>query len=984
MRASRRTVCLLMLAPLAASLSCGGSSDAVGPDGPVGSVEVSPAVDTVRVGGSVTLQAIVHDTKGRVMSGRSVFWDSEHTDIATVNDQGVVTGIAPGDVTVAASVSGKSGSATVTVLPPGVATVKIDPPSASVQIGGTVQLNASTLDADGNPLTGRSIEWSSSDDKTAAVDQNGKVTGVAAGSATITATSEGKSATATITVSAKPVASVSVSPDSPDITVGQTVQLHATTLDSDGKTLTGRSVSWESSDDGIATVSSSGLVTGIAPGSATISATSEGKTGRAQVSVAPVPANSVIVSPSSATIIVGQTMQLSAQVTDSKGNVLPGRSVSWSSDKPSIATVSGSGVVKGMAQGTATITASSEGKTGHATITVNPVPVASVDVAPSSANLNVGDTKQLTATPKDADGHPLSGRTVTWSSSNPSSVTVSTSGLVTAAAPGSAVITAMSEGQRGFATINVAQVAVASVDISPQNPSIAIGDQVTLTATPRDANGHALSGRSVQWFSSEESTAGITPTSATTAVVTGKAIGQATITATSEGQTGRTTVTVTQAAVETVVVSPADTTIQVGGSAQFSAVTKDKNGNTLTGRSVTWSSNNPGVASIDAQSGKVTGVSQGSATITATSEGKTGTTQITVVPVPVGSVDVSPSSQSVQVGDTTRFTATVKDAQGNALTDRTVTWASSNPQIATVDAQGLAKGVAEGTVTITATSSDDRSKTGSATLNVTPMAVGSIVVSPHEASVPVYHTVQLGATTLDVNGRPLTGRTISWASSAPAIASATVAGPSTDAVVVTGILAGPATITASVEGHSDAASITVTPPLVSMVVVDPPSQTLVAGESTQLTAKRLDEQGHELSNDSLTWESKSPDVASVSASGLVEARAPGTAVITATSQKVSGSATITVIPVPVAKVTVLPADTTLKEGDSVQLVATLTSATGDILVGRSVTWSSAPDGFATVDQNGRVKAQKAGTATITATSENVSGTATVTILKKEH
>ncbi|HEX6964194.1 MAG TPA: Ig-like domain-containing protein [Gemmatimonadaceae bacterium] len=894
MHASRRTVCLLTLAPIVASLSCGGSSDAVGPSGPVASVEVTPAADTVRVGGSVTLQVVVHDPQGHVVTAKTVFWDSEHPEIATVDDQGVVTGVAPGNVTVAASVSGKSGSATITVLPPGVASVTIDPSGASVQVGGTVQLHATTLDANGNALTGRGISWSSSANATATVDQNGVVTGVAPGSATITATSEGKSATATVQVSTKPVASVTVSPSSTQITVGQTVQLHATTLDAQGKTLTGRSISWQSSNDGIATVSSSGLVTGVAQGTVTISATSEGKTGKAQVGVAPVPANAVIISPSSATIVIGQTMQLSAQVTDAKGNVLQGRSITWTSQQSNIATVDANGKVTGVAQGTATITATSGSASGHATITVNPVPVASVDVAPSSANLNVGGTQQLTATPKDANGHPLSGRTISWSSNNPGAADVNAStGLVTAKAPGSAVITATCEGQKGFATINVAQVAVASVDISPQNPSVAVGDTLTLTATPKDANGNVLTGRSVQWFSSEESTASISPTGATTALVTGKGVGQATITATSGDAQGKATVTVTQAAVASVVVSPAADTIQAGGSVQLSAVTKDKNGNTLSGRTIAWSSSNAGVASVDAN-GKVTGVSAGSATITATSEGKSGTAQITVTPAPVGSIRISPDS----------------------------------------------------------------------------------------ASVPVYHTVQFSAAAFDVNGQPVKGSTVMWASSNGQIATATASGPS--ASTVAGIAPGLAMIIASAEGRADSAKIAVTPPLVARIVVAPPSDTLVIGGTAQLVATRLDEQGNPLSGDSITWESNHPNVATISETGLVSGVALGTATMTASSEGVKGSSAITVIPVPVAKVVVAPADTTMTAGDHAQLRVTLADAAGDTLsiLGRTITWASSDDHLAGVDQKGVVTAKMPGVATITATSEGQPGSSTITIVKK--
>ena len=229
-----------------------------------------------------------------------------------------------------------------------------------------------------------------------------------------------------------PVASVSVSPPSASVLVGGTVSLVATTLDSAGGVLTGRAVTWSSSNTGIATVNGSGVVTALAPGSSTMTATSEGKTGTASVAVSSVPVASVTVAPATASPPVGQTVQLTATPQDASGNPLSGRAITWSSSSTTVATVSGSGLVTARAAGSATITATSEGQSGTAAITVPaPAPVASVSVSPASATLQIGQTVQLTATPKDANGNPLTGRTITWGSSNTAVATVTGSGLVT-------------------------------------------------------------------------------------------------------------------------------------------------------------------------------------------------------------------------------------------------------------------------------------------------------------------------------------------------------------------------------------------------------------------------------------------------------------------------------------------------------------------------------------------------------------------------
>src|SRR5213079_1429559 len=246
-----------------------------------------------------------------------------------------------------------------------------------------------------------------------------------------------------------PVASVDGTPPTATVQAGQTVQLTATPRDANGAALSGRVVTWSSSNTSVATVSTSGLVSGVTPGSATITATSEGKSATASITVTDIPVTSVDVTPPTATVQAGQTVQLTATPKDVNGTALSGRAVTWSSSNTSVATVNSSGLVSGVTPGSATITATSEGKSGTASVTVTQVPVATVSVSPATATVQAGQTVQLIATPKDANGAALSGRSVTWSSSNTSVATVSSSGLVSGVTPGSATITATSEGKSG-------------------------------------------------------------------------------------------------------------------------------------------------------------------------------------------------------------------------------------------------------------------------------------------------------------------------------------------------------------------------------------------------------------------------------------------------------------------------------------------------------------------------------------------------------
>jgi hypothetical protein len=176
--------------------------------------------------------------------------------------------------------------------PPGVATVDVTGPVGDLVVGQTVQLGATPRDAQGNVLTNRTVVWSTSSTSTATVGVSGLVTAVAAGPVTITATVDGKTGTRSITVVPPPVASVTVTSSAGSIEAGQTAQVTAVTRDAANNVLTGRVVTFATSDANIATVSGTGLVTGVAAGAVTITATSEGRAASTQITVTPIlPAN---------------------------------------------------------------------------------------------------------------------------------------------------------------------------------------------------------------------------------------------------------------------------------------------------------------------------------------------------------------------------------------------------------------------------------------------------------------------------------------------------------------------------------------------------------------------------------------------------------------------------------------------------------------------------------------------------------------------
>ncbi|MCC6317048.1 MAG: Ig-like domain-containing protein [Gemmatimonadaceae bacterium] len=164
---------------------------------------------------------------------------------------------------------------------------------------------------------------------------------------------------------------------------------------------------------------------------------------------------SVAVTAPATQLEVGATLAFSYSARDAQGNPLSGRTVTWSSSAPTVATVAADGVVSGVTAGQATITAAVEGVTGSAPITVIPIPVFAVVISPRTVTVRSGETSQLTAQVQDAIGRPITGRAVVWSSLAPATVSVSTTGLVTGVGAGTTWVLAVAEGKRDSISVRV-------------------------------------------------------------------------------------------------------------------------------------------------------------------------------------------------------------------------------------------------------------------------------------------------------------------------------------------------------------------------------------------------------------------------------------------------------------------------------------------------------------------------------------------------
>jgi uncharacterized protein YjdB len=695
---------------------------------PIFSIVVAPATATLSAAGTTqSFTAQARDAANQPIAGVSFSWTSQTPSVAAIDEvSGIATAASEGSTTIVATAGGVSGTAELTVdfSAPAVARIVVRPATATLTaIGATQQFSAEARDAGGAIISGVAFSWTSSNDAAATVDMaSGLATARGAGVSTITATAGGVSGTATLIVSPATgtIRRIEVLPAAATLSaLGATQQFTAVARDVNDQPIPGVIFTWASGDTTIASISAAtGLATAVGNGAASISATADGITAFATLTVQQVPVQ-VVVSPATATITsIGGTQLFTAQALDANDNPVSGASFTWSSSDPTVAAIDPStGVATAVADGSTTITASSGALSGTASldVAISTVTIAQITVTPATATLtSLGDQQQFSAVARDANGNVLSGATITWSSSNVGTASIDPiTGIATALGNGTATITATSGSAAGSAELLVEQVA-ASVTVTPATAALnSIGDTQQFTAVVRDANGNIVSAAPLAWSSSNLST---TTIDAATGLATARDNGSTTITATSGSAAGSAELLVEQVAAS-VTVTPATATLNsIGDTQQFTAVVRDANGNVVTAAPLAWSSSDLSTATIDAATGLATARDNGSTTIIARSGSATGSAELLVQQV-TASITVTPASVTLTaLGDTVRFSAVAVDARGHALSSAVFAWSSSDPTRVTIDAaSGLATAIDDGPVTITALF---QGVTGTASLNV--------------------------------------------------------------------------------------------------------------------------------------------------------------------------------------------------------------------------------------------------------------------------
>ncbi|HGZ7315244.1 TPA: Ig-like domain-containing protein [Vibrio parahaemolyticus] len=839
--------------------------------------------------------------------------------------------------------------------------------------------------------------------------------------------------------------SLIVTPKTASVPVGFTQKLRAEATLTDGQVMDvteHRAIEWSSSDTSVATISDDGVVTAKGVGSTTITATGTNAdesvvTDTAALTVTEAGVVRLEVLPADASVAVGLEQAFTAQVVLTDNTVRPVTEyATWSTSNPTTALVSDEEGSKGIAQGravsgdspaeiTASLTVNGETYTDTATLNVLDATVTALQVASPAASIAKGFGQTFTATAILSNNLTQDVTSaIRWTSSDSALVTISndagTEGYATAVevteTPVTITATGLFNGQTltQTAQMSVTSAVVTELQVTPTTEVTPIGLEKGFIAraffsdnTSLEVTDHSA----ISWTSDNDAIAIVSAAGVSTGVGAGEAHITAGGRANGTDFEASATLTVTDAIVSRLDIAPVTASLPVGLTQALEATVTLSDGKTTQNitdnAAVTWTSSDPTVATVstglDSGNGVVTGVSAGSAIITAqgTANGTDFSAQmsVTVTSAIITSLQIEPTTDSVPVGLSTAFTATALLSDNSTLdvTDEMeLSWSSNNTATATITSanttggNGVATGKAVGSVTITAAGLTPEGSTveNTATLEVTDSIITELTVTPTLVNLAEGLTQQFTATarysdgviTEDVTTQPA----ISWT-----VESETGAATISDTGLVTGeISGGTAIIKASGTTPEGAtltgqATVTVIDAMVSDLQVTPATQSTPAGTSVQFTATALMSNGSSptvTDHPDLHWTSSDPTVASIttdlaSGNGYVTTLKAGSVTITASGNAngtdFESTATLTVTAAIPVSIAVSPTSVSVAKGITQQFTSEVTySDNSTVDMTTATTWASSDTEVVTINSNGLASGVGEGIADITASLVN--------------
>ena len=542
-RPASAVVCVLLYS--AALLSCGGSGVTNLQTTSLAQIEISPANKSIAKGTSVQLSAmgiLSNGTQTNLTS--SVTWQVSPSSVASINAQGELFGASQGVAQVSAAYQGVTGNDSITVGPPVLIHISVNPPEPVLPTGESEQLAATGKFSDGSTANVTNLaRWQATPSTVASVSASGDFKGLSKGTTQVSATYQGLTGTTSVTVASAALLSITVTTAQSSLPVGESEALVATGEFSDGsiENLTNLAA-WHASPSGVASVSSSGDLKGLSKGVTQVSAVYQGVTGTASVTVASAALLGITVTTPHSSLPVGESEQLAATGNLSDGSTKNLTDLAqWQASPAGVASVAKDGDLKATSKGRVEVSAAYQGVTGTALITVANAALLSISITAPHPSLPLGESEQLVATGNFSDGSTQNlTQSVVWNSSSPAVASVDSSGRFAANGIGESTVRATSGPVTGTANLTVTAAVMVALSVSPAQTSMLIGNNRQLRAISTYSDGTTKTAPGAAWISEQPEIVAVSNRGMTT----GERPGSATITATMNGISGSASVTV--------------------------------------------------------------------------------------------------------------------------------------------------------------------------------------------------------------------------------------------------------------------------------------------------------------------------------------------------------------------------------------------------------------------------------------------------------
>ena len=726
-----------------------------------------------------------------------------------------------------------------------------------------------TLTANKQP-TGTSdtsaINWSSNNPSVATV-VDGKVNAVSVGEAIITAECNGFSDTCKVTV-INPMTGISLNKSSLSLNKGETFTLTASKLPVD--TTDNTAITFSSNNEAVATVNENGLITAVANGNTIITASSGTFTATCNVTVENL-LKGLNIDKSLVTIDKDQSIQLNVQKdpidTSNTDDIV------WSSSDEKIAKVDEKGLVTGLGNGKATITASCGGFEVTCEVTVL-VHIESIQITNGDITLYKGQSEALSITFNPTEFSDS--RTLIWSTDNEDVVSLS-NGTVTAKSVGTAKVTAETvNGKTASILVTVPEVKADTLTLNKNITTIEKGESETLTATILPEN--TTDEINVVWSVDKEEIINVDENGKVTAIAPGTAV----VTAKSGDLEDSCTVTVTST-LQSIVLNKNNIELEVGTNSEALTVTLNPTDATVENLEVKWESLNPLVATID-ENGIVTAIAPGTAIVRATLGGKTADCTVRVK-VTLTGVEIS-GEETIVVYANRTAKLNVEFTPSNATEIPEAVWSSSDESIFTVDNSGVITGIKEGTANVTVKYGNlEDSKTVRVeeikATGITLLA-DNLQVTEDENGERVAEIFKNSETILEYIVMPEnTTDKVEWRVSDPAILKVEEVASNPKQVKLIALSAGEATIAVNAGNFSDVLKIIVKEKPITALTVKLENEVLEEEKTTKAIVSYEPEDTTDSKD--FTFASSNESIAVIDSNGIITAKKTGTTYITATA-----------------------------------------------------------------------------------------------------